>query len=147
MGIGIHDLKPPDGSRKSSKRVGRGRASGHGKTSCRGSKGEKARSKLRPGFEGGQMPLQRRLPKLRGFTPLSKKEFHLVNLDGLNGFNDGDTVTPELLSERGLVKKLNKDIKILGRGELERKLTVKANAFSSTARAKIEAAGGSVEVI
>ncbi len=147
MTLRIHDLQPPEGSRKKRKRVGRGRASGHGKTSGRGMKGEKARSKIRPGFEGGQMPLQRRVPKLRGFKPLNKKEFHLVNLEKLNDFNDGDTVTPEVLVERGMVKKMDRDVKILGRGEIQKKLVVKAHAFSEAARTKIESAGGSAEVI
>ncbi len=147
MTLRIHDLQPPEGSRKKRKRVGRGRASGHGKTSGRGMKGEKARNKIRPGFEGGQMPLQRRVPKLRGFKPLDKKEFHLVNLERLNDFNDGDTVTPEVLVERGMVKKLDRDVKILGRGEIQKKLAVKANAFSRAAQTKIESAGGSAEVI
>ncbi|MHB8781090.1 MAG: 50S ribosomal protein L15 [Candidatus Geothermincolia bacterium] len=145
--MGLHDLKPADGSRKDPKRIGRGRASGHGKTSGRGSKGQKARGKVRQGFEGGQMPLQRRVPKLRGFKPLERREFELVNLDRLNDFGDGDAVNPETLAARGMVKKADREIKILGRGELERKLSVSAHAFSATAREKIEAAGGSVEVI
>ncbi len=147
MTLRINDLQPPEGSRKNRKRVGRGRASGHGKTSGRGMKGEKARNKIRPGFEGGQMPLQRRVPKLRGFKPLAKKEYHLVNLEKLNDFNDGDTITPEVLVEHGMVKKLDRDVKILGRGELQKKLAVKAHAFSRGAQAKIESAGGSAEVI
>ncbi len=147
MTLRIHDLQPPEGSRKKRKRIGRGRASGHGKTSGRGMKGEKARNKIRPGFEGGQMPLQRRVPKLRGFKPLNKKEYHLINLEKLNDFNDGDTVTPEVLVERGMVKKLDRDVKILGRGEIQKKLVVKAHAFSGAAQTKIESAGGTTEVI
>ncbi|MEW6553364.1 MAG: 50S ribosomal protein L15 [Actinomycetota bacterium] len=143
----INDLKPAEGSVQAPKRVGRGRSSGHGKTSGRGMKGQKARSKTRIGFEGGQMPLQRRVPKLRGFKPRNKKEFHLVNVERLNDFADGETITPETLVERGLLKRLDKEVKILGRGELERRLTVKAHAFTRGAVAKIEAAGGSTEVV
>ncbi|MDY6794482.1 MAG: 50S ribosomal protein L15 [Actinomycetota bacterium] len=147
MALKIDDLHPAPGSGHAPKRLGRGRSSGHGKTCGRGAKGQKARGKTRPGFEGGQMPLQRRLPKLRGFKPRNRKEFHLVNVDVLNRFTDGDVVTPEVLAEKGIIKKLDKDLKILARGELERKLTVKANAFTRGAVAKIEAAGGSVEVV
>jgi len=147
MTLKIDDLKPASGSTHATKRVGRGRSSGHGKTCGRGTKGQKARSKTRQGFEGGQMPLQRRVPKLRGFKPRAKKQFHLVNVETLNRFADGEAVSPEALVEKGILKKLNKDVKILGRGELERGLTVKAHAFSRSAVAKIEAAGGSVEVV
>lgn len=147
MTLKINDLKPAEGSTQAPKRVGRGRSSGHGKTSGRGMKGQKARGKTRIGFEGGQMPLQRRVPKLRGFKPRAKKEFHLVNVEKLNDFADGDSVTPESLVGKGIIKKLDKEVKILGRGELERKLTVKANAFTHGAVAKIEAAGGSTEVV
>jgi large subunit ribosomal protein L15 len=147
MTFKINDLKPAEGSVKPPKRVGRGRSSGHGKTSGRGMKGQKARGKTRIGFEGGQMPLQRRVPKLRGFTPRAKKEFLLVNVEKLNDFADGDTVTPESMVQRGILKKLDKDVKVLGRGELERKLAVKAHAFTRGAVAKIEAAGGSTEVV
>jgi large subunit ribosomal protein L15 len=147
MTLKIDDLKPASGSARAPKRVGRGRSSGHGKTCGRGTKGQKARSKTRQGFEGGQMPLQRRVPKLRGFKPRAKKQFHLVNVETLNRFSDGEAVSPETLVEKGILKKLNKDVKILGRGELERGLTVKAHAFTRSAVAKIEAAGGSVEVV
>ncbi len=147
MTFQIQDLKPAPGSTQKRKRVGRGRSSGHGKTCGRGTKGEKARSKIRPGFEGGQMPLQRRLPKLKGFTPRNKREFQLVNVEKLNIFAEGEHVTPEVLQARGLVKDMYKDIKILGSGELERKLTVKAHAFTAGAVTKIEARGGSVEVV
>ena len=147
MTLKINDLKPAEGSSRPPKRVGRGRSSGHGKTSGRGMKGQKARGKTRIGFEGGQMPLQRRIPKLRGFKPRAKKEFHLVNVDQLNDFTNGDSVTPQSLVERGIIKKLDKEVKVLGRGELERKLTVRANAFTRGAVAKIEAAGGSTEVV
>jgi large subunit ribosomal protein L15 len=147
MTFQIQDLKPAPGSTHKRKRVGRGRSSGHGKTCGRGTKGEKARNKIRPGFEGGQMPLQRRLPKLKGFKPRNKKEYQLVNVSKLNVFADGEQVTPEALQAHGLVKGIPRDIKILGAGELERKLTVKAHAFTAGAISKIEARGGSVEVV
>lgn len=147
MTLKIHDLKPAPGSTHAPKRVGRGRSSGHGKTSGRGMKGQKARGKTRIGFEGGQMPLQRRVPKLRGFKPRDKKEYHLVNVEKLNLFSDGDLVTPQELVEKGILRKLQKEVKVLGRGELERRLTVRAHAFTRGAVAKIEAAGGSVEVV
>ena len=147
MTLKIDDLKPADGSTHAPKRVGRGRSSGHGKTCGRGTKGQKARGRTRQGFEGGQMPLQRRVPKLRGFKPRAKKEYHLVNVETLNRFADGEAVSPEALVEKGILKKLDKDVKILGRGELERGLKVKAHAFTRSAVAKIEAAGGSTEVV
>ncbi len=147
MTFQIQDLRPAPGSTHKPKRVGRGRSSGHGKTSGRGTKGEKARSKIRPGFEGGQMPLQRRLPKLKGFKPRNKKEYQLVNVSKLNVFADGEQVTPEALQAHGLVREIPRDIKILGAGELERKLTVKAHAFTAGAISKIEARGGSAEVV
>jgi len=147
MTLKINDLKPAPGSTHAPKRVGRGRSSGHGKTSGRGMKGQKARGKTRLGFEGGQMPLQRRVPKLRGFKPRDKKEYHLVNVEKLNLFQDGETVTPEALVEKGVIGKLRHEVKILGRGELERRLSVRAHAFTKGARAKIEARGGSVEVV
>lgn len=147
MTLKINDLKPAPGSTHAPKRVGRGRSSGHGKTSGRGMKGQKARGKTRIGFEGGQMPLQRRVPKLRGFKSRNKKEYHLVNVEKLNLFSEGDLVTPEALVEKGILKKLRHEVKILGRGKLERRLTVRANAFTRGAVTKIEAAGGSAEVI
>lgn len=143
----INDLKPAEGSTGSPKRMGRGRSSGHGKTCGRGTKGQKARGKTRLGFEGGQMPLQRRVPKLRGFKPRSRKEYHLVNIEALGVFEKGEVVTPDSLVEKGVLKKLSKEVKILGRGELQHELTVKAHAFTRSAAAKIEAAGGSVEVV
>lgn len=144
----LHELKPAEGSRKERKRKGRGIASGNGKTAGRGHKGQNARSGggVRPGFEGGQNPLYRRLPK-RGFTNPTRKEFAIVNLDTLNRFEAGTTVTPELLIETGVVKNQFDGIKILGNGEIEVKLTVQANKFSQTAVEKIEAAGGKTEVI
>ncbi len=144
----LHELKPAEGSRKERKRVGRGIGSGTGKTSGRGQKGQNARSGggVRPGFEGGQTPLFRRLPK-RGFTNIHRKEYAIVNLSTLNRFADGTEVTPELLVETGVVKKEKAGIKILAKGSLEKKLTVKAHKFSSAAKEAIEAAGGKIEVI
>jgi large subunit ribosomal protein L15 len=145
--FGIDDLKPAPGSTRGRKRLGRGRASGRGKTSGRGMKGQKARGQTRIGFEGGQMPLQRRVPKLRGFKPRNKKFYTLINVELLNNFSDGEMVTPQTLHEKGLIKKLDEQIKVLGRGELNKGLTVKAHAFSDSARQKIEGAGGTVEVV
>lgn len=144
----LHELKPAEGSRKQSKRVGRGIGSGHGKTSGRGHKGQNARSGggVRPGFEGGQNPLYRRLPK-RGFTNPTRKEYSIVNIKQLNRFENNTVVTPELLIETGLVKNVKDGIKILGNGTLEKALTVKANKFSASAVQAIEAAGGKTEVI
>jgi|SRR5690625_3815748 len=144
----LHELKASEGSRKKRNRVGRGMATGNGKTSGRGHKGQKARSGggVRPGFEGGQMPLFQRLPK-RGFTNIHRKEFAIVNLDALNRFDDGTEITPELLLEEGVVSKLKAGIKVLGNGTIEKKLTVKAHKFSASAAEAIEAAGGKTEVI
>lgn len=147
----LNDLRPNEGGgSKSRKRLGRGTGSGLGKTSGKGHKGQNARSGggVRPGFEGGQMPLFRRLPK-RGFTNIFRKEIGTINLDDLNRFEEGTVVTPELLFENGLIKKSrSKDgIKILGDGELNVKLTVKAQYFSKSAIDKIEFTGGKVEVI
>lgn len=135
--------------RKETKRVGRGPGSGMGKTSTRGQKGQKARSgaSISPWFQGGQSPLYRRLPK-RGFNNARFKiEFAVINLDDLNKFNDGDVVTPELLKEKGIIKKQLAGVKVLADGELTKKITVKAHRFSSAAVTKIENAGGTVEVI
>ena len=144
----LHELKPAEGSRKERNRVGRGIGSGNGKTAGRGQTGQNARSGggVRPGFEGGQTPLFRRLPK-RGFTNINRKEYQVVNLDKLNRFEDGTEITPELLLETGVVSKLKAGIKVLGDGKLEKKLTVKAHKFSASAKEAIEAAGGSAEVI
>jgi large subunit ribosomal protein L15 len=144
----LHELKSPQGAKKKAKRVGRGMSSGHGKTAGRGHKGQKARSGggVRPGFEGGQMPLQRRIPK-RGFTNIFKKEYSIVNLERLNMFEEGSTVTPELLAQAGIIKKQGERVKILGNGEIGKPLTVKAHKFSKTAAQRIEAAGGKAEVI
>jgi large subunit ribosomal protein L15 len=144
----LHELKPAEGSRKTRNRVGRGIGSGNGKTAGRGHKGQNARSGggVRPGFEGGQNPLYRRLPK-RGFTNPTRKEYAVVNLDTLNRFEAGTSVTPELLLETGVVSNARDGIKILGNGEINVKLNVQANKFSQTAVDKIEAAGGKTEVI
>lgn len=144
----IYSLKPAEGSKKEKKRVGRGIGSGHGKTSCKGHKGQKSRSggTKGPGFEGGQMPLQRRLPK-RGFKNLFKIEFAIVNLDIISTIDGIDVITPEVLIEKGIVKNPKDGIKILGKGEIQRAITVKADAFSVSASAKITAAGGKVEVL
>lgn len=144
----LHDLKPAVGSKQASKRVGRGNGSGLGKTAGKGHKGQNARSGggVRPGFEGGQMPLYRRIPK-RGFTNIFSKVYVEVNVSRLNIFEDGTEVTPELLKESGVVSKFNDGIKILGNGVLEKKLTIKATKFTKGAVEKIESIGGKVEVI
>ncbi|MEW6378833.1 MAG: 50S ribosomal protein L15 [bacterium] len=146
--MNLSQLKPAEGSKKYRKRVGRGSGSGHGKTSCRGHKGQNARAGggVRRGFEGGQMPLQRRLPK-RGFHNLFGKEYALVNVSALEGFEQGTTITPAELIQKGLVKKILNGVKILGDGELHKSLKVKAHKFSKTAIEKIRTAGGEVEVI
>lgn len=144
----LHELSYTEGARHKRNRVGRGTSSGNGKTSGRGQKGAGARSGggKRPGFEGGQTPLFMRLPK-RGFTNFTRTEYAIVNLDQLNRFEDGTEVTPELLIESGLVRKELDGIKILGKGSLEKKLTVKAHKFSESAIKAIEAAGGKTEVM
>ncbi len=143
----LHDLRPTPGARKKRTRVGRGIAAGKGKTAGRGTKGQKARSggAKPPYFEGGQLPLVRRLPFKRGFTNIFRIEYQEVNLDRLDVFEPGEEVTPEKLAERGLIRKADRPVVILGRGELDRPLTVKAHRFSKSASAKIEAAGGKVE--
>ena len=144
----LSNLKPAEGSVHSNNfRRGRGHASGNGKTAGKGHKGQKARSGApRPGFEGGQMPLFRRLPK-RGFKNINSKQIAVVNLSALDNFNDGDVVDTEALVAKGIVKKVGDGVKILGNGEITKKLTVKVSAFSETAKSKIEAAGGTAEVI
>ncbi len=143
------ELHPAPGSKHKRKRVGRGDGSGHGTYSCRGIKGQKARTGggVHPLFEGGQTPLVKRLPYKRGFTNIFRTEYTVVNLDRLNVFSAGTEVTPEKLLTAGIVKKLKKPIKILGEGELSQPLVVKANKFSRTAKAKIEAVGGKAEEI
>lgn len=144
----LHELSPKEGSTKARRRVGRGIGSGMGKTSTRGTKGLYSRSggSVRPGFEGGQMPLYRRLPK-RGFTNIFAKEYAEVNVAQLNRFEDGDVVDPVTLIEKGILKNVRDGIRILGNGELEKKLTVHAHGFTKSAQEKIEAAGGKVEVL
>lgn len=144
----LHELKPAEGSRSSRKRIGRGIGSGTGKTSGKGHKGQNARSGggVRPGFEGGQNPLFRRLPK-RGFTNINRKDYAVVNIEVLNRFDEGTEVTPALLIETGVVSNERSGIKILGNGSLEKKLTVKAHKFSGSAKEAIEAAGGQTEVV
>ncbi|TET70213.1 MAG: 50S ribosomal protein L15 [Candidatus Zixiibacteriota bacterium] len=144
----LGELRKPPGSTRKRKRVGRGPGSGHGKTSTRGHKGQKSRSgyKSKAYFEGGQMPLSRRLPK-RGFRSPFKREFVIVNLDRLEALTGLERIDPEILQERGIVRKIDLPLKILGGGEMKFAATVAANAFSRSARQKIEAAGGRVEVI
>jgi large subunit ribosomal protein L15 len=144
----LHELKPNPGSTKNRKRLGRGTASGQGKTAGRGSKGQGSRSGglKGPGFEGGNIPLYRKLPK-RGFTNIFATQYAELNVEVLNQFDDGTEITPELLKSVGILKKQLDGVKILGNGELEKKLTVKAHKFSKSAVEKIEAAGGKAEVI
>jgi large subunit ribosomal protein L15 len=148
MAIHIGTLRAPRGAHHRRKRVGTGMGSGHGKTATRGSKGQRSRTgaRMRPGFEGGQMPLQRRLPK-RGFTNIFKKHYALVNLRDLARFGAGEKITPELLVERGLVKKIGDGVKVLGTGELSAALTIAAHRFSKSALEKIRQAGGTAEVL
>ena len=144
----LHDLKPAPGSRREPKRKGRGEGSGLGKTAGKGQGGQNSRAGggVRRGFEGGQMPLTRRLPK-RGFTNIFKKDIVIVNVEDLNIFDAGEEITPEILKGKGLINSFGDGVKVLGRGEIEKQLTVKANAFSKSAVEKIEAAGGKVEVV
>jgi len=144
----LSNLQPSYGSTHSKKRLGRGHGSGTGKTSGKGHKGQNARSGggVKPGFEGGQMPLQRRLPK-RGFTPLTRTVYALVNLRDLELFDAGSVIDIEALGKAGLISQIKDGVKILGDGDLTKALTVKAHKFSKSAQAKIEAAGGTVEVI
>jgi large subunit ribosomal protein L15 len=144
-----NELYPVPGSQKNRKRVGRGNGSGHGTYSGRGAKGQKSRSgvQILRGFEGGQLPIIKRLPRKRGFHNMFRVEYSPVNLDSLNLFEAGTEITPEVLLKAGLVESLKRPVKILAEGEIKNALTVKANKFSEAAKAKIEAAGGKVEVI
>ena len=144
----LHELAPAEGSKRERYRVGRGHASGNGKTAGKGHKGQNARSGggVRPGFEGGQMPIYRRLPK-RGFNNIFAKKYVSINVEALNKFEDGTEVTAELLKESGVISKTCDGVVILGRGEIEKKLTVRAARFSKSAEEKITAAGGKVEVL
>jgi large subunit ribosomal protein L15 len=147
--MALNNLRPPRGAKHPKKRVGRGPGSGHGKTASRGSKGAKSRSgfRFKRGFEGGQMPLHRRVPK-RGFTNIFRVEYAVVNLDTLaEVFEAGSSVTPEVLRERGLVREATSPIKVLGRGDCGKALTVRAHKFSDAAVKKLVAAGGAAEVI
>jgi len=148
MAIHIGMLRPPVGAHKRPKRIGQGMGSGHGKTATRGSKGQRSRSgsRMRPGFEGGQMPLHRRLPK-RGFTNIFRKHYAIVNLKDLKDFKAEEKITPELLVARGLVKRLGAGLKILGDGEPKSPLHICAHFFSKSAVEKIQKAGGKAEVI
>ncbi len=143
------ELSPAPGSKKPRKRVGRGNGSGHGTYSGRGCKGQKSRAgyKIRPGFEGGQLPLIKRLPRKRGFVNIFRIEYSVVNLDKLNIFDAGSEVTPEKMVATGIVKSLHHPIKILANGTINRPLVIKANKFSAVAKAKIEAAGGQAEEV
>ena len=144
----LHELSPPKGARSARKRLGRGPGSGRGKTSGRGTKGEKSRSggNTRPGFEGGQMPLQRRLPK-RGFTNVFKKRYAIVNIRDLSRFERGATVDETALLEAGLIKRQPDGVKLLGQGELEHSLVVRVHRCSQSAKAKLEAVGGRIELV
>lgn len=148
MSLELHGLRPAKGANRKRKRVGRGPGSGHGKTAGRGHKGQKSRSgySQRAGFEGGQMPLYRRVPK-RGFTNIFAKQFAVLNVKDLNRFDEGTTISPEFLMEQGVVRKLGDGLRILGQGEVTKKLMVRAHHFSKSAAEKIQQAGGSVEVI
>lgn len=143
------NIAPPPGSRRARKRIGRGNASGYGTYAGRGLKGQKSRSgnKMRPGFEGGQLPLIKRLPRKRGFVNIFRKEYSIVNLNKLNIFEEGSEVTPEKLHAAGLVKTLKHPVKILANGEVSHAVIVKANRFSAAAKTKIEAAGGKAEEV
>jgi large subunit ribosomal protein L15 len=146
--IQLHTLKPEPGSKKRRKRVGRGIGSGHGKTATRGTKGQKARDTIPARFEGGQTPIHRRLPVRVGFRNVNRIEYAVINVGALaQRFQANETVTPELLKERRIIRSLKDGVKVLGEGEITIPLTVHAHAFSESARAKIEAAGGTVQVI
>lgn len=144
--VRLSELSPARGSVKSRKRVGRGIGSGHGKTSTRGHKGDKARGRTRPGFEGGQTPLHRRLPQKRGFTNIFTKEYAIVNLERLAKLEE-DVISPELLLEKGIIRNIRSGVRILGRGDVSRAVTVRAHHFSKSAEEKIKAKGGAAEVI
>src|SRR5512135_3355839 len=148
MAIALNKLMPPKGANRKSKRVGRGIGGGHGKTATRGYKGQKSRSgtSIRPGFEGGQMPLHRRLPK-RGFTNIFRKDYAIVNLGQLAALEAGTEVTPLVLKERGIVRRMKDGLKVLAAGELKHPLRVHAHKFSQSAIEKIQKAGGTIEVI
>jgi large subunit ribosomal protein L15 len=143
------NIVPAPGSRHPAKRVGRGNGSGHGTYSGRGCKGQKSRAgyKIRPGFEGGQLPLIKRLPRKRGFTNIFRTEYSAVNTERLNAFDPGSEVTPESMLAAGIIKSLKNPVKVLGSGDIDRPLKVRAHKFSASAKAKIEAAGGTIEEV
>jgi len=147
--VSQNNIGPAPGSRRPSKRVGRGTGSGHGTYSGRGAKGQKARAgfKIRPGFEGGQLPLIKRLPRKRGFTNIYRTEYSTVKIGSLNSFEAGSEVTPETLLAAGLLKNLNNPVRVLADGEIDRAVMVRVNKFSAAAKAKIEAAGGTAEEV
>jgi large subunit ribosomal protein L15 len=148
MAIGLHNLKPAAGSTHRKKRIGRGIGSGHGKTSTRGHKGAKARGQVNPNNEGGQTPLHRRLPQLRGFKPVNKKHYALVNIDVLEEhFDAGTEITPEVILATGLLRDIRDGLKVLGNGEVTKSFTVRAHKFSQGAQEKLQAAGGTVEIL
>ena len=148
MAIGLHNLKPAPGSTHRKKRIGRGIGSGHGKTSTRGHKGAKARGQVNPNMEGGQTPLHRRLPQLRGFKPINKKHYALVNVDVLEEhFAAGAEISPEVILATGLLRDIRDGLKILGNGEVTKSFTVRAHKFSQGAQEKLQAAGGTVEIL
>jgi large subunit ribosomal protein L15 len=145
----LNEIRKPANARKRKRRLGRGDRSGRGKTSGRGHKGARARSGsggLKPGFEGGQMPLVRRIPK-RGFTNIFKKEYQIINLENLNVFKENDTVTPENLKEKGLIKSVNVPVKLLGKGKINKALIIKVNGISESAKKALEGAGGKAQLI
>lgn len=143
----IHDLKPAPGSTHRRKKVGRGPGSGHGKTSTRGANGQKKREQVNPNFEGGQTPLHRRLPQVRGFKPVNKKDYAIINVSDLNKIEAGTTVTGETLIKARIIRDVRDGLKVLGDGEISKSLTVQATKFSKTAIEKIQAAGGNVQTL
>ena len=148
--VKLNNIAPAPGARRAAKRVGHGDGSGHGTYSGRGCKGQKSRAgnrKMRPGFEGGQLPLIKRLPRKRGFTNIFRKEYNRVNIGALSVFDSGSEVTPEKMLASGIIKSLQNPVKVLADGDIKHALTVKAHKFSASARAKIEAAGGTVEEV
>lgn len=148
MSIGLHNLKPSAGATHRRKRIGRGIGSGHGKTSTRGHKGSKARDQVNPNLEGGQTPLHRRLPQVRGFKPVNKKYYALINVDEIQrNFEEGAEVSPETLLAGGLLRDIHDGLKVLGNGEIGKKVTVKAHKFSQSALEKLQAAGCTVETL
>jgi large subunit ribosomal protein L15 len=148
MSIGLHNLKPAEGSTHRRKRVGRGIGSGHGKTSTRGHKGNKARGQVNPNFEGGQTPLHRRLPQVRGFKPINKRFYALVNLSDIEAaFQTGAVVSPETLVAAGVLRDMRDGLKVLGDGEVTKKFTVSTHKISKSAQEKLVAAGGTVEIL